>query len=197
MISCANTTMDSKWIVFLSAHHLTARLKVHGNLTKKSWLYRWKPTRRTNKQQTIWSRHTQAQSEIPFGTEDLSCVFFFSPLDFVYLFRFWLHSVCIRSSEVIRAPFCLTVGLQIKTLKKQTKKKNIRNHLTKSQYHGLNGAVGSVTNTTELAEYQARLRHAKPLTELYEVHTQATPNLFTQEKVYSTLDSGAKCNCRP
>jgi hypothetical protein len=86
------------------------------------------------------------------------------------------------------------VGLKIKTLKQTKKKTNIRNHLTKSQYHGLNGAVGSVTNTTELAESQARLRHAKPLTELYEVHTHPTPNLFTQEKEYSTLDSGAKCN---
>lgn len=30
---------------------------------------------------------------------------------------------------------------------------------------------GFSPNTTELAESQARLRHAKPLTELYEVHT--------------------------
>ena len=68
--------------------------------------------------------------------------------------------------------------LQIKTLK-QTEKKKTFESLDKIAIPWAERGGGFSPNTTELAESQARLRHAKPLTELYEVHTQATPNLFT------------------
>ena len=128
----------------------------------------------TSNEQTnkLWSRHTQAQSEIPFGTEDLSCVFFlFSPLDFVYLFRFWLHSVCIRSSEVIRAPFCLTVGLQIKTLKQTKKKKKHSKSLDKiaipwaerggrfSHQHNRTGRISGSSSSREAIDRTLRGTH--------------------------------------